>query len=598
MNTIPVANPKANILVVDDLKANLDLLSKMLGERGYEARCVINGSMALRVANSAWADIILLDINMPDLDGYRVCELLRDLEPTQEIPIIFLSVLDDLADRQKAFTVGASDYITKPFEIEEVVTRIENQLAIKSAREYAQELERVNRQLKQEITQRQQAEKKLSKIALYDPITGLANRDSFISRLKQAIALSNTQPEYGFAILLIDGDRDGALKQSLTYTARQKLMVAMGNALKSLIPQSGFLSRFEGQEFAIFLDNIYSFEDAAQLATKIRQQFSTAFSIEANLVSVQPHIGVALGNKQTQNVDELLRNADLAIQQVKDSQNQNQPKSLVHVSTVKSSFSQLASELQTAIDNHEFLVYYQPIVSLQSSKLVELEALIRWNHPRRGLIAPREFLPIAEATELIIPIEDFVFQEACRQIKVWQDSESENLDICLNISTKQFFYPDLINKLIAILQKTQLSGQYLKLDIPENILADRSELALDICQRLKQHQIKISIDDFGLKDSSTVDLNIFPIDSLKINRSLVSKVANNSGDAAASNLSITSIKQIISIARNQNITVTAKGIETTPQEKILRKLGCDLGQGHLFSAPVNSRGIDEFLLWA
>ncbi len=251
MNITSIPTSKANILVVDDIKANLDFLSRMLTEYGYEARCVVSGSMALRVAESAWADIILLDIKMPELDGYEVCQLLRAIETTREVPIIFLTALEDLAHKKKAFAVGGSDYITKPFEMEEVVIRIENQLAVKSVKESVLELETIDRQLKQEIAQRKQAEERLLQMALYDQTTGLANRNSLISRLKQALQLTKTQPDYSFALLLIDCDRDGEIKQSLGYIARKKLTIAIGNSLTSSIPKSSFLSLFEDREFAI-----------------------------------------------------------------------------------------------------------------------------------------------------------------------------------------------------------------------------------------------------------------------------------------------------------------------------------------------------------
>ncbi|MGL6339956.1 MAG: response regulator, partial [Waterburya sp.] len=295
MNTSQTKDLQANILIVDDTLDNLELLAAILQKRGYQTCCVNNGSEAIEIARSGWADLILLDIQMPNMDGYQVCEQLKAESQTREIPVIFISALDAFADKQKAFKVGGVDYISKPFEIKEVVVRVTNQIAIQSGKkeiielnnqleqkvkERTTELEQSNQQLKAEINRRQQAQDRLLQMALNDPVTGFANRNSFISRLKQALRVTEQQPDYFFAVILLECDRFKNIKRTISHVDSNQLLMAIAQTLHSCIPESALLSRLEGEEFAIFVDQINDVHEAIAIVEKIQDKLTRPFVIK------------------------------------------------------------------------------------------------------------------------------------------------------------------------------------------------------------------------------------------------------------------------------------------------------------------------------
>ncbi|GAB4525787.1 MAG: hypothetical protein Tsb0014_05470 [Pleurocapsa sp.] len=600
----------ARILIVDDTPDNLDLLSSILHKQGYETRRAISGEIALQIAQSGWAELILLDIQMPEMDGYEVCEKLKADPKTHDIPVIFISALDGVLDKKKAFKLGGVDYITKPFQIKEVVARVANQITIYTARqkiihlnnqlekkvqERTIELETANQKLKQEIQQRQQAQDRLLKMALKDSITGLANRNALIGNLKKVLQLTKQKPNYFFAVILLECERFKTIKRSLSHIESNQLLMAIGNAIASCLPESALLVRLEGEEFAVLLDKINDENEVINIVKKIQEKFSSPFRQQRRKFLINTNFGIVIGNQDYQETDRILNDADIALQKTKEQGGERyqvfQPEMYLQLQ-LDADFANQEVEIKQAIKCQEFKNYYLPIVCLNTQKVVELEALVRWQHPRQGLILPQDFIAIAEETGLIIAIGDLVLKQGCHQIKYWQKKYQlqDHLSICLNLSAKQLFHPNLIPKIDLILRKTEINGSCIQLEIAENTIIENPELTEEILQKLKKRQIKLSLDNFGTGYSSLTHLHHYPFDNLKIDRSLVSKI-----DQEQTHSDLILIEQIITIAHQMNMIVTATGIETQEQLERLKNLGCDRGQGYLISQVLDRDSVKEFL---
>ena len=595
---------RGNILIVDDTLANLRLLSTMLSNHNYKVRSVINGQMALMGIQAAPPDLILLDIMMPDMDGYEVCQQLKANPQTLDIPVIFLSSLNEILDKSKAFAVGGVDYITKPFQVEEVLIRVENQLTIRSSRmqlcqlnaeleqrvkQRTAELEAANLALTKEIEERQQIQQKLQYMAFQDPLTGLPNRFLFMKRLKKELKRSQQNSDYLFALLFLDCDRFKWVNDSLGHPLGDQLLIKVADRLNSCLPSLNTIARLGGDEFAILLPKINKIESATSLAERIIEELKIPFIIEGHQIFINVSIGIVSGNQDYQLSETLLRDADIAMYQAKEKGKACYQVFQPGMHTSAHNTLKLETDLRIAWTNKEFQVYYQPIFTLSTKKIVGFEALLRWDHPQEGFISPAQFIPIAEETGLIVPIGEWVLQQACSQLRLWQNSTNLPLTINVNLSVKQFAYSHLIQQIDRILAETQLPSNSLKLEITESALMKNDGLAARLLQQLKERQIQLLIDDFGTGYSSLSYLHRFPMDGLKIDRSFINQI-----DESKRNKAI--VQAIVTLAHNLDLEVIAEGVATQQQLDLLQEFECQLGQGYLFSRPLNQESIDRLLL--
>ncbi|WP_159788016.1 two-component system response regulator [Sodalinema gerasimenkoae] len=596
MKDTPKDLEQADILIVDDTPENLRLLSNMLSRRGYRVRKAISGSMALTAVQTLPPDLILLDIMMPDMDGYALCDRLKEDKRTQDIPVVFLSALNDVFDKVKAFTVGGADYIAKPFQIEEVLARVHHQLRIKSAerqirqlnadleqrvdertsqlRERTRQLESANRQLLDEISQRERIQKRLKYLAFHDRLTNLPNRAQFEIKLTES--LDDEKLQVGLAVLFIDCDRFKVVNDSLGHAVGDELIKSLAKRLRENLDDEVIVARWGGDEFvALLYDN--SEAEVIAIAQDLLTVLSDPHQLPRHEVFVNTSIGIAFSIADL-SPEELLRNADAAMYRAKalGGNRYHLFDPILHQEALER--LALENDLRYAYERREFEVYYQPILNLQSGELFGFEALLRWHHPQRGWVSPSDFISTIEETGLIDQVGEWVLEQACIQLKQWHRDWNLPLVMSVNLSVRQFAQPDFLDQVDRVLITTGIEPKFLKLEITETALMENSQSTIVILKQLKSRQIQISIDDFGTGYSSLSYLHTFPVDTLKIDRAFVVGMSESSDGKGL-------IPAILNLARATHIETIAEGIETIEQRDILRSLGCNFAQGFLFARP-------------
>ncbi|MEH2210993.1 GGDEF/EAL domain-containing response regulator [Nostoc sp.] len=605
MNYEHLDSNKKDILIVDDMADNLRVLSSILTREGYNVRKALNWQMALTATQTLLPDLILLDIMMPEVDGYEICQTFKAWELTADIPVIFISALDDVFDKVKAFKVGGVDYITKPFEFQEVLVRVQNQLALRSARleilklnvelehrvkQRTGELEKTLQKLQEEIDSRQKLQSQLLDIALHDSLTGLSNRVLFIRRLENALNRAKQESSYQFAVLFLDCDRFKVVNDSLGHPVGDELLIAIAHRLQACIIPVDTLARLGGDEFGILLENITDINIAIQVAERILQQLSLAFQLSRYEVFMNASIGISWGNKDYDRPEYLLRDADTAMYRAKAQGKANYHvfNPAMHQEAIQ--LLELENDLRRAVERREFLVYYQPIISLVTGRISGFEALVRWQHPIRGLVSPIEFIPVAEETGLINAINTWVLQSACHQLSIWQHYPvtPEPLTMSVNLSARLFLQPNLVEQIDRIIYENKINPAYLELEITESVIMENTDAIKIILERLKQRKIKLIMDDFGTGYSSLSYLHSFPLNSLKIDKSFVKRMQDNKENMGL-------VPAMIGIANSMGMSAIAEGVETQEQLAQLRSLNCNFAQGYLFSKPIEQRLALELL---
>lgn len=596
MNIINNLANQRNILIVDDKPENLKLLSALLKKEGYKVRGVTSGEMALRTIQHMPPELILLDIMMPELDGYEVCCRIKEIPEFSEIPIIFLSALEKVEDKVRAFEVGAVDYIAKPFEIAEVLIRVKTQINLLEAKNKIQQLneeleEKVKqrtKELEREIIEHKNTQQILRRMAFYDCLTGLPNRSFFSELLERAIQRAKRRDDYIFSILFLDCDRFKLINDSFGHQVGDKILQEVSERLKSCLRSIDTIARLGGDEFVILLEELDDVNFAQEIAQRLIEKLEVPFVINNREIFLGLSVGIILNGNSYSSPELIMRDADTAMYRAKESGKGCYQIFQPEMHKEARSNLLLQTELRKALKQEEFVVYYQPIFSLQTKSIKGFEALIRWNHPEKGLLAPGNFIAMAEETGLIVPLGMWVLKQACWQLKKWQQEYWGNpsLTMNINLSVKQFNHPDLLKEIDAILAETQVEPRCLNLEITETALMQDKYLAQEILKGFKQRNIGLSIDDFGTGYSSLSYLHSFPVDQLKIDRSFINRI--NSHD---DNISI--INTIISLAKNLHIEVVAEGIETKQQLNILNDLGCEYAQGYFFSKPLPSELINK-----
>jgi diguanylate cyclase (GGDEF)-like protein/PAS domain S-box-containing protein len=432
-----------------------------------------------------------------------------------------------------------------------------------------------------------------------DVLTGLPNRILFMDRIRRAMDRSRRHPGSLVAILFVDLDRFKLVNDSLGHVVGDELLVAIARRLEACVRvgdvarlgSSHTVARLGGDEFTILLDDIKDVSHATHVAERVTSTLSEPFNLSGQEVFVTASIGIAVTTSADDLPEDLLRNADTAMYRAKTAGKARYEIFDAAMRERAVARMQLETDLRRAMEHREFRVHYQPITSLMTERTIGFEALVRWQHPVRGLISPAEFIPMAEETGLIIPLGQWVLFEACRQMKEWKGRYASlpALTISVNLSSRQFAQRDLIDQIRNVLRETALDPRSLKLEITESLIMEDPNAAIAMIHQLRDLEIRASIDDFGTGYSSLSYLHRFPVDTLKVDRSFVSGMHENEEDREI-------VRTIVTLAHNLGLMVIAEGVETVDQMTRLKALHCEYGQGYLFSTPVPSDRAEELVI--
>ncbi|MEG4454396.1 EAL domain-containing protein [Microcoleus sp. N9_A1] len=568
-----------SVLVIDDEPDNFDVIETLLNDRDYQLHYAASGQEAIDSLNLFEPDVILLDVMMPGMDGIEVCQRIKAMPKWEAVPIVMVTALTTKTELARCLTAGADDFISKPVNRLELTARVRSMLRIH--RQY-QQLVTFNARLEATVQQRTA---QLQTMIFQDALTTLPSRTFLLQKLAEVLQAG----ESSFAVVYLDCDRFKLVNGSFGYAIGNQLLIAITERLQHHLRPGDVLARMGEDEFCFLLHQIDGAIALEPFIQAILRGFDTSFVVADCELFMTACIGIALGSSVYQQPEEPLQDADTAMYKAK-----LRGKGCYQIFDRQMSLAMLnrltlENDLQRALKHQEFVTYYQPIVNLQTQNVVGFEALVRWQHPDRDMVLPGEFIPCMEETGLIVPVGMLVLKQACQQLRAWQQRGWTQLTMSVNLSVRQFTCPTLLADIDRVLAETAVNPALLKLEITESAIVDNAQKAIALTEQLRSRQIQISIDDFGTGYSSLGYLHCFPVDNLKIDRSFVNLIQ-------AGNRNYQVVNTIITLSNQLELAVIAEGIETTQQLQCLQQLGCEFGQGYLFSKPLAGAEIERIYL--
>ncbi len=438
-----------------------------------------------------------------------------------------------------------------------------------------------------DISERKASEERIRHLALHDPLTGLLNRFSLQERLMQALGFARRHGKM-LALMLIDLDRFKTINDTLGHHVGDQLLIQVAKRLEHTVRESDIVARLGGDEFVIVLPEIDSPTDAAHVAEKIVQVISQPYLIDESDQRTSPSIGICLYPDDASDDSDLIKKADVAMYHAKSRGRATYQFFTQEIQAVADQRMSIEAELRAALEKQQFVLHYQPQLDLRSGRLVGVEALVRWQHPVRGIIPPMDFIPIAEESGLIIPLGDWVLQEACRQLNEWHSRGISDIRVSVNLSASQFLDPKLPARIHSLLLQNGLSTDKLDLEVTESMSMASPEESIALMNELREHGLSLSIDDFGTGYSSLAYLKMLPISTLKIDRSFVKDIETDQNDANICDVTVL-------LAHKMGLDVVAEGVETEAQLKYLHSIGCEKIQGFLISKPLPAADAEDFI---
>jgi diguanylate cyclase (GGDEF)-like protein len=560
----------ATIMMVDDEPLMLEVLEVYLQEEGYRNFIAVDQSkQAIRILLREKPDVVFLDINMPEVDGFEILQTIRASRTTQHLPVIVLTSNTDAATKLKALELGATDFLEKPIDSSELALRLRNTLRAKAYQD---------------------------KLAYYDGLTGLPNRTLFLERLNRAVTQAR-RSQSGLSVMNVSLDRFQNVNDSLGPLAGDRMLRQAAARLRQFVKSmtaaesqanSGehakTLARIGGDEFSILLPGLVESEQLGNISNQVLAMMRKVFVFENNEIFPTVSIGITRFPEDSSETESLVKHAGAANQLAKQEGRDNFQFYSAEISTRANERRSMEADLHRALERDELRLHYQPKVDAQSGDVIGMEGLIRWEHPKRGLVMPLQFIPLAEDSGLIISIGEWVINEACRQTRVWQNQGIDKLAVAVNVSACQFKQPGLSRIVKEACATNGLDPRYLVIELTEGLIMEDIEKTREVLHEIKKIGVSISIDDFGTGYSSLAYLKRFPIDELKIDRSFIADIPADVDDSAI-------IRAVVVMAESLELRVVAEGVETEQQLKFLSSLNCGSLQGNLFSPAVPA---DEF----
>jgi diguanylate cyclase (GGDEF)-like protein len=539
-----------------------------LVKEGYAVVEAKNGEEALEKFLDKRPDAVFLDACLSGMDGFEVCRSIRQGPGGEYVPILMITGCgeDDLILR--AFEEGATDFISKPI----------NGTALGHRTRYILRAAQIVRDLRQCRDRRCENEARLNYLAYHDPLTGLPNRLLFEDRFQHAVAKARRSGRK-VAVLFLDLDQFKRINDSLGHDIGDQLLRKVAERIRAATREEDTLARFGGDEFVLLLEDVRQVNTVGIVAHKVLSSLSRTFEVGGFQLCAAASIGIGIYPENGQSMEELLRCADIAMYRAKELGRNTLQFYTPEINFRARETLLLETGLRQALTKEELEIYYQPQFDLVSGRMVGAEALLRWNHPERGLLLPMEFLPLAEETGLIFAISDWILQTVCRQNKGWQVRGFPPLVVAVNIATRMFQQRELGQMVDRALRSSGLEARFLELEVTESMIMHNVEAAAQTLEELSRLGVNLAIDDFGTGYSSVSGLRRMPIRRLKIDRAFVNDLTGNPNDA-------TIAASIIALARSMNLGVIAEGVETEEQLRFLKAKGCRQGQGFLFSQPL------------
>lgn len=688
-----MSSPQSRLLIVDDNEMNRDMLARRLERNGYLVDVVESAKQLMQRVKQNAVDLVLLDIEMPEISGLDALKTLRETHSPVQLPIIMVTAKNQSEDIVKALNLGANDYLTKPVDLPVALARIGTQLSHKRAQEALREseeryalaargandglwdwntqtgrvyysprwkamlgwgeneisdgtdewfnrihdadrkrvqeeiaahrngstphFESEHRMLHKDGTFRWMLNRGLAVVddsgrtlrmagsqtditerKVSDPLTGLPNRLLFIDRLGRLIKHAKRRKDALFAVLFLDLDGFKMINDSMGHLIGDQLLLGVANRLEKCLRSTDTVARLGetftvarlgGDEFTVLLDDLKDPNDAKSAADRLMKALAPPFILGGKEVFTSVSIGIALSSSAYDEPEDMLRDADTAMYRAKSL---GKARFEVFDADMRASVMarlQLETDLRGALERGEFRNFYQPIVSLDSGRIVGFEALLRWEHPTRGFLGPEEFILVAEETGLIRELGWWNLREACRQMSQWRSSpKGRDLVISVNLSAKQFLQPNLVEDVRKLLGELSLAPDALKLEITESAVMADPSAAVEMLQQIKSIGIRLAIDDFGTGYSSLSYLHRFPLDTLKIDRSFIHDMRNDGEGMEIA-------RTILPMANNLCLDVVAEGVETIEQVALLKQLHCAYAQGYYFSKPLSAENTRALL---
>ena len=494
-----------------------------------------------------------------------------------------------LISKGKPFGVLTVDNRSTPQPFKEIDETMLTSLADYAA--VAIENASLYQQAQQEIAERKVAEQRLLHDAIHDALTDLPNRALLMDHLRLAVEHAKRREGYLYALLFMDLDRFKDVNDSLGHMMGDQLLIETAKMLAGNLRPTDTVARLGGDEFVVLLEDINNISDATTLADRIQRTLSTSIQLTGHPVYITASIGIVLSVTGYQQPEDVLRDADIAMYRAKAlGKNRYEIFDPAMRDRIMERLK-LENELRRALDRRELDVFYQPIVSLKTGRIIGLESLVRWHHPERGLVLPGEFIPLAEETGLIIPLDRYVLREACRQMHEWhaQMPTEPPLTVSVNMSGRQFTQPDLIESIELILKDTSLEPPSLNVEITESTIMEDHEYTTNVLSKLQALGVQVQIDDFGVGYSSLSYLARFPLNALKVDRTFIKLMTEDSNYLKI-------VQAIVMMTHGLGMGVIAEGVETEKQLTQLNALGCEYVQGYLLAVPLDSQKVKELLV--
>jgi len=564
----------ATIMMVDDEPINMEVIQAFLEDEGYSKFILVEKSAeAMNIMEEKRPDILLLDLMMPEVSGFDILSEVRVHPKFEHLPILVLTSSTDTETKLRALDLGATDFLAKPVDPSELGLRVRNTLAAKAY---------------------------LDQLAYYDPLTKLPNRQLFLERFDWAMKEAKRHRDQ-LAILNIEMDNFDRINDTLGMSAGDEVLRLIVPRIERVIRSSDILGHFnteedeimhlfkmEGNVFSLLMDRTNGTESTALVAERIIKAIRAPFPLQHTEVYVTASIGIASFPAESQDSVELLRLASSAKDYAKSKGGDSFQFSSDSINELYLKRHELETGLRKSMERDELVLFYQPKVDIKTGEITGVEALLRWNNGSDRLITPDEFIPLAEETGLIIPMGEWVINEACMQLKEWHNSDRIPINMSVNLSSVQFSDPEFFTATRQIIEKSGIDTKYLTLEITESLLIDDVENKIKMLEKFKDIGLKLSIDDFGTGYSSFNYLRRLPVNELKIDRAFIMDLAENSDSHAI-------VSSMIFLSHSLGMITVAEGIETEEQMRILQEEQCDQYQGYYFSRPIPGEELFKLL---